>query len=268
MVGQGTGSTGSFPVRAWRSMRARTRDLLYSWEYSRRAVELARSCSGVAEPEELFRIVDRFEEFRPAQVASEFVGLMRLVAGLRPETSIEVGTATGGTSFLFTRVIPVTARLVTIDIADHRPRRNAVRKFALPGQAVSALCADSHVAATVALALEKLGASQVDFLFIDGDHSYEGVSRDFSLFSPVVRTGGLIAFHDIVEDHHSRYGKESLNRTGGVPKFWAELRARLPGTQEIIEDRDQDGYGIGVLRDWAPSSLAALHPGGIGPQGQ
>jgi hypothetical protein len=33
-------------------------------------------------------------------------------------------------------------------------------------------------------------------LFIDGDHRYEGVRRDFEMYSPLVGAGGLIAFHD------------------------------------------------------------------------
>ena len=36
----------------------------------------------------------------------------------------------------------------------------------------------------------------VDFIFIDGDHSYEGVKTDFDLWFPKLKKGGLIVFHD------------------------------------------------------------------------
>lgn len=36
----------------------------------------------------------------------------------------------------------------------------------------------------------------IDFLFIDGDHSYDGVRRDWDEWSPHVRGDGLIALHD------------------------------------------------------------------------
>jgi predicted O-methyltransferase YrrM len=36
----------------------------------------------------------------------------------------------------------------------------------------------------------------IDILFIDGDHSYEGVKFDFDHFGPQVRVGGLILLHD------------------------------------------------------------------------
>jgi len=36
----------------------------------------------------------------------------------------------------------------------------------------------------------------IDFLFIDGNHSYFHVKQDYRLWSPFVVKGGLIAFHD------------------------------------------------------------------------
>jgi predicted O-methyltransferase YrrM len=40
----------------------------------------------------------------------------------------------------------------------------------------------------------------IDLLFIDGDHSEEAVRRDWDLFSPYVRPGGHVAFHDARAD--------------------------------------------------------------------
>jgi len=36
----------------------------------------------------------------------------------------------------------------------------------------------------------------IELLFIDGDHTYDGVKRDYNLYYPMVKVGGLIAFHD------------------------------------------------------------------------
>lgn len=36
----------------------------------------------------------------------------------------------------------------------------------------------------------------VDFLFIDGDHSYEGLRGDWESWSPLVTPGGIVALHD------------------------------------------------------------------------
>ena len=43
-----------------------------------------------------------------------------------------------------------------------------------------------------------LAGRPLDVLFIDGDHSYDGVASDFAAYGPLVRQGGLIGFHDIV----------------------------------------------------------------------
>lgn len=38
--------------------------------------------------------------------------------------------------------------------------------------------------------------NSIDFLFIDGDHTYPGVLTDWLLYAPLVKKGGIIAFHD------------------------------------------------------------------------
>jgi len=75
------------------------------------------------------------------------------------------------------------------------------------------------------------------------------VSADFEAYRPLVRAGGVIAFHDIVPDSRSRGGPDTGTDAGGVPRFWREIKERFPGaTTEIIERPDQDATGIGVLR--------------------
>lgn len=49
------------------------------------------------------------------------------------------------------------------------------------------------LAATQTLAAKR-GA--IDFVFIDGDHSYDGCRADIAAWTPFVKPGGVIAFHD------------------------------------------------------------------------
>ena len=39
----------------------------------------------------------------------------------------------------------------------------------------------------------------IGLLWIDGDHSVEGVRRDFEAWAPYLRPGGLVAFHDALD---------------------------------------------------------------------
>lgn len=53
----------------------------------------------------------------------------------------------------------------------------------------------------------------IKFLFIDADHSYDGVKKDFELFEPFVVSGGLIGMHDIDPVGHPgvfKYFKEVM----------------------------------------------------------
>jgi len=58
------------------------------------------------------------------------------------------------------------------------------------------------------------------------------------MYAPLVKRGGIIAFHDIVPG--------SPENVGGVPKFWNEIKRNFD-FKEIVKDWNQNGYGIGVI---------------------
>jgi cephalosporin hydroxylase len=182
---------------------------------------------------------------KPAQVREEIAKLLELVAGLRPRVVLEIGTAGGGTLFLFTRAADPNAKIISIDLpggpfGGGYPKWKVplYKSFAREGQRIYLLRRDSHDPRTLEEVKRILGGEKVDFLFIDGDHTYEGVKRDFEMYSPLVREGGIVAFHDIVPGHPEK--------VGGVPKFWSQIRRRFRHL-EIVKDWNQGGFGIGVL---------------------
>lgn len=79
---------------------------------------------------------------------------------------------------------------------------------------------------------------QYDLVIIDGDHSYEGVQRDFETWGE--HATKVIAFHDTC----------GLRDCEGVEKYWHEIayerRTLKPGYYEIAADGDQRG-GIGYI---------------------
>jgi len=182
---------------------------------------------------------------RPAQVKDEILGLLKIVSRMKPRVILEIGTANGGTLFLFTRVALEDAIIISIDLPGGKfgggyPKWKGIlyRAFALPGQRIHLLRADSHDRETLEQAKRILDGKEIDFLFIDGDHTYEGVKKDFEMYSPLVREGGIIAFHDIVV-HPPETGCE-------VSKFWGEIKDDY-NSEEIVKERSQNWAGIGVV---------------------
>jgi cephalosporin hydroxylase len=178
------------------------------------------------------------KNFGAMQRTKEMVSLLKMLEENPPGYLCEIGTALGGTLFLLAQVSSLNALLLSVDLEISRGRSLAIARFAAPKQRVVSIRGDSHAPETVRRVREKLAGKQLDLLFIDGDHSYEGVKADFVNYGPMVRPGGIIAFHDIVCDFGNLYG--------GVSVFWKEIRD-LYRTSEIIADCGQDGDGIGIV---------------------
>lgn len=194
-------------------------------------------------PESFVRLARR-TPFWPSQDQEEIVSLLELLRERAPRSVLEIGTATGGTLYLFARVAAADATLVTVDI-DQKCNPQLLRSFARKAQRLHSILGDSTAGGTVA-AVHALLPQGVDFLFLDGDHSYEGVRSDFDQYRPLVRPGGMIALHDIVEDNTTRHGVATGGYSGGVPRFWREVRDRFVH-REFVKDPRQDGLGIGVV---------------------
>ena len=70
---------------------------------------------------------------------------------------------------------------------------------------------------------------KIHFLHIDADHSYEGVKKDFELYSTLLEPGGIITIHDTDSRYEENYivSEDSKNYfeefTKGPSKFIKEL---------------------------------------------
>lgn len=185
------------------------------------------------------------EFIKPSQVRDEILELLKILNNIKPKVVLEIGTANGGTLFLLSHVASRDATLISVDLpagmfGGGYPtwKIPLYKSFALSNQKIHLIRADSHSQSTLERVKSILNGKEIDFLFIDGDHTYEGVKKDFKMCSPLVKNGGIIAFHDIVPGP-----KENV---GGVPKFWQEIKDRYEA-REIVKDWNQGGYGIGLV---------------------
>jgi predicted O-methyltransferase YrrM len=180
----------------------------------------------------------------PHQIRAEIVGFLEFAARIRPQTVVEIGTASGGTNFLLGAALPDVTLKLGLDLFVQNKR--LLRAYGRPECRHIFLDGSSRAPETLARVRAALGDRPIDVLFIDGDHSYAGVQADHELYGPLVRPGGLIAFHDIVPDYRTRFGRDTGRYAGDVPRYWQLARERFARVQEFIADPGQDGLGIGV----------------------
>jgi predicted O-methyltransferase YrrM len=181
------------------------------------------------------------------QKLRELAPLLALLRRRSPRVVVEIGTAGGGTLYAWCRVAEREAVLVSIDLPGGpfgggytRDDVSTFRAYGRPEQELHFIRADSHASETRSQLETILNGREIDFLMIDGDHTYDGVRRDFEMYAPLVRVGGLVAFHDILPHP----GSSSCE----VERFWNEIR----GDRRHVE-----------FTDLGPDPLAPQY-GGIG----
>ncbi len=172
------------------------------------------------------------------QIRSEILSLAKKVSAINPKTILEIGTCNGGTLFIWSNFASKT--VISCDLIIHKKRQELYDSFSPPDSSckIKTLEGDSHSSEFRKNVEHELGGEQVDFLFIDGDHTEKGVESDYNDYKKLVRPGGLIAFHDIV--------KTQPVPGNQVYYLWQRLK-ETEQIEEFIQDENQCGYGIGVV---------------------
>lgn len=183
------------------------------------------------------------------QKITEFASLLRLLKRRKLKSIVEIGTAQGGTLYTWCKIANSDALIISIDLPGGPfgggytlNDIKKFRKYKKKNQKIYFLRKDSHKQETKNKLIEILDGRKIDFLFIDGDHSYRGVKKDFQLYSSLVKQNGLIVFHDIL-----RHPKVPECK---VDKFWNEIKRKYKNMEFIDRENDR-GWGqwggIGII---------------------
>lgn len=154
-------------------------------------------------------------------------GLLPYIRRLGPNTrGLEIGVARAESSYAILENCPNVTKLDGVDAYE-------------PYQDWNGFIDQEHNDKTKAIALENmkefgdrwelfvqssdifslsLGDTEYDFLYVDGDHSYEGVLRDLRNYYSHVRSGGIFAGHD--------YNLATIRRA--LEEFRSENKIRIP----------------------------------------
>ncbi|HWG17846.1 MAG TPA: class I SAM-dependent methyltransferase [Acidobacteriaceae bacterium] len=189
---------------------------------------------------ECFGYCDGF--LAPVQVPEEMELLLADVRQLAPKRILEIGTCKGGSLYMWTRLAQQDATVVSVDLPGgkygggySKLRTPIYQRFARAQQHLHLLRANSHVPQTLENVKRIFGGQEVDFLFIDGDHSYEGVKQDWEMYSPLVRKGGLVVFHDVAGNYGETHAK----------RVWDDVKTGYSHREYMFHP--EGFYGIGVL---------------------
>lgn len=148
----------------------------------------------------------------PIRQAAYLFGLVRR---LPAQKVIEVGRYKGGSTLVIAAALRGEGKLWSIDIGEKEARlRSGAGARSYDQQTADAcrrfgLRADLIVGDSRTIELE---TGEVDLVFIDGDHSYDGVRNDFQRFGRRVRLGGAVLFDDAFDEQLFKSHTESVGR--------------------------------------------------------
>lgn len=140
--------------------------------------------------------------------------LFELIRRMRARKVVEIGRYKGGSTFLIAAAMNGAGEFWSIDLGrlEARVRGQASRPYddqlrnlcARLGLRVHLIVGDSRTV--------EVDTGEVDLVFIDGDHSYEGVKSDFERFGRRVRLGGAVLFDDAFDERVFKGHLETVGR--------------------------------------------------------
>lgn len=160
-----------------------------------------------------------------------------LVRFMQPKTIVELGSYMGGSFFSMCQAVKDAAldtKVYAIDTWEGDPHSGyydnkvhwmveTISESYYPNVA-------NMIRSTFDNALGRFADGSVDLLHIDGYHTYEAASHDYTTWLPKLRENGVVLFHDIAE----------VQQDFGVWQFWEELKAIHPH----LEFSHSSGLGV------------------------
>ncbi|MBA4147196.1 MAG: class I SAM-dependent methyltransferase [Verrucomicrobia bacterium] len=152
----------------------------------------------------------------------EAAALFRWVRSLPDPIGVEIGRFNGGSTLLLAVAIGQNGKLASIDIS---PQDDAVLDCVLQKAKVR-----NRVELVVGDANKIPRKDLIDFVFIDGDHSYEGAKRDHNKWGKLVRRGGFVIHHDMGN------GRKLATQWNELARLRSDILSRQSAELELVQE--------------------------------
>lgn len=154
---------------------------------------------------------------------------------------LEIGCRNGGTFFLHCQYLTPLSKAVALDLV---PISDTLSDFNAIYKGASYIQASSHSKKFI----DFIKNNFFDLIFIDGDHSYDGVKKDAENTRDKCN---IQVFHDIVND-----------ACLGVSRYWQEVKKSHSDVYDFFEFTDQYdsvngnylGIGVAVRKKWVSNN--------------
>ena len=190
------------------------------------------------------KIVDGAFAFGTIQNYTEIYKSVEFIIDRNITNFLEIGTNQGGTFYCWICCSNPGIR-ISIDIPhaefgtsdfDESKRNKILSGY--PGDC-HFISGNSHDLSSLLKTEDILNGETLDFIFIDGDHTEEGVTKDFLMYKHLVKENGWIGFHDIK--------KTDFHNTNNC--FVDRLWSKLSGDKIEFIDNSTGFGGIGFIQN-------------------
>jgi cephalosporin hydroxylase len=171
---------------------------------------------------------------------------------------VEIGVWQGGTLLLLSQFVHAKGLVIGIDKYNsavrhderNKQRSALVMKRMHEIRELNVMLVQSYSLAAVPQVQTLLGGRKIDYLHIDGDHTYTAVQADFAAYLPLMSPTGLVQFHDINTEGKVLGSQPSPDdHKGGVPQLWQEMKAKYPKHFEFVNNTQNPAMtGIGLIQ--------------------
>ena len=175
------------------------------------------------------------------QIPEEYAELLSIFKNANIESYLELGVANGGSFFVNSIFLQNTAKkLYCVDNLAYKDTRvqQTESKILSKVNKLKEMFPDKTFKFYNSTTDDyfKTSKDYFDCIFIDADHSYEEVKKDFENALNHVNDNGILIFHDID------------NSTTGVKRLWEEIKNNFANNKEIIHKTSSlNKCGIGII---------------------